>query len=105
MEQSLRLVPGTTPGREEKRTARRQSLAVPGQIVWKDARGTTRMASVDSRQTMKSALPIWRCLPRYFATIFPFGRSMWYSSKNVYVPGFGGLMTTDDLASGASTFS
>ena len=42
MEQRLRLVQGG--GRYEKRTADRHHVAVPGQIVWKDARGTTRMA-------------------------------------------------------------
>lgn len=47
MEQRLRLVQGA--GRYEKRTADRLHVAVPGQIVWKDARGTTRMASVVTR--------------------------------------------------------
>lgn len=45
MEQRLRLVqPGSRP--YEKRAADRYHVAVPGQIVWKDARGTTRLASV-----------------------------------------------------------
>ena len=39
MEQRLRLVQGVQP-RTEKRTSERRSLAVPGQIVWKDARGS-----------------------------------------------------------------
>lgn len=47
MEQRLRLVQGG--GRYEKRTADRHHISVPGQIVWKDARGTTRMASVVTR--------------------------------------------------------
>jgi hypothetical protein len=37
------------PSRTEKRAAERRQLSVPGQIVWKDARGTTRMASVVTR--------------------------------------------------------
>jgi hypothetical protein len=45
MEQRLRLVQGGQP-RIEKRVAERRRLSVPGQIVWKDARGTTRMATV-----------------------------------------------------------
>jgi hypothetical protein len=45
MEQRLRLVQGGTRP-YEKRAADRYHVTVPGQIVWKDARGTTRMASV-----------------------------------------------------------
>ena len=45
MEQRLRLVQGNQP-RTEKRISERRPLAVPGQIVWKDARGNTRLASV-----------------------------------------------------------
>ena len=54
MEQRLRLVQGTNPNRIEKRAAERRPLAVPGQIVWKDARGTTRMASVVTRDVSDS---------------------------------------------------
>ena len=39
MEQRLRLVQGGHQPRSDKRTSERRSLAVPGQIVWKDARG------------------------------------------------------------------
>ena len=79
MEQSLRLVPGTNPGREEKRTARRQSLAVPGQIVWKDARGTTRMASVVTRDVSDSGVSV-ECvqgpaIPLYRIVYFQVDRS------------------------------
>ena len=42
MEQRLRLVQGGQ-SRAEKRAADRRRIAVPGQIVWKDAKGTTRM--------------------------------------------------------------
>ena len=49
MEQRLRLVQGGQQPRGEKRISERRPVAVPGQIVWKDARGTTRMASVVTR--------------------------------------------------------
>lgn len=45
MEQRLRLVQGSA-ARSEKRTAERLRVRLPGQIVWKDARGRTQMASV-----------------------------------------------------------
>lgn len=47
MEQRLRLVQGGT--RLEKRAAERRRMQVPGQIVWKDHRGQTQMASVVTR--------------------------------------------------------
>jgi hypothetical protein len=47
MEQRLRLVQGGS--RYEKRTEDRLRVAVPGQILWKDARGSTRMAAVVTR--------------------------------------------------------
>jgi hypothetical protein len=46
MEQRLRLVGGS---RYEKRAEDRHPITVPGQIVWKDAKGNTRMASVVTR--------------------------------------------------------
>ena len=48
MEQRLRLVQGGQ-NRADKRAAERRRLTVPGQIVWKDDRGTTRMAAVRTR--------------------------------------------------------
>ena len=48
MEQRLRLVQGIQP-RAEKRTSERRAVAVPGQIVWKDARGNTKLAAVVTR--------------------------------------------------------
>jgi hypothetical protein len=47
MEQRLRLVQGG--GRYEKRAEDRHAISVPGQILWKDARGTTRTAAVVTR--------------------------------------------------------
>lgn len=61
MEQRLRLVQGGTPNRSEKRASERRPLAVPGQIVWKDARGTTRMASVVTRDVSDAGVSV-ECL-------------------------------------------
>ena len=61
MEQKLRLVQGGNVERVEKRVAERRELAVPGQIVWKDARGTTRMASVVTRDVSDSGVSV-ECL-------------------------------------------
>jgi hypothetical protein len=47
MEQRLRLV--QAGNRYEKRNEDRHPIAVPGQILWKDARGATRMAAVVTR--------------------------------------------------------
>lgn len=47
MDQRLRLIQGG--GRYEKRQEDRHPIAVPGQILWKDARGATRMAAVVTR--------------------------------------------------------
>ncbi len=47
MEQPLRLVQGAQ--RYEKRNEDRHPVEVPGQILWKDARGNTRMAPVVTR--------------------------------------------------------
>lgn len=57
MEQRLRLVGGASL-RTEQRTAERRRLAVPGQIVWKDANGTTRMASVVTRDVSDSGVSV-----------------------------------------------
>lgn len=48
MEQRLRLV-ATGQHRRENRQSDRQALRVPGQLVWKDARGATRLARVVTR--------------------------------------------------------
>ncbi len=44
----LRLIQGT-PQRRERRLRERRPLRVPGQLVWKDARGATRLARVVTR--------------------------------------------------------
>jgi hypothetical protein len=70
MEQRLRLVQGGHQPRVDNRAAERRPIAVPGQIVWKDARGTTRMASVVTRDVSEygvavdclsgAAIPLYR---------------------------------------------
>lgn len=56
-QQRLRLVQGIQP-RLEHRVAERWPLAVPGQIIWKDARGTTRMASVVTRDVSETGVSV-----------------------------------------------
>ena len=60
MEQRLRLVQGGQP-RTDKRSAERRNLAVPGQIVWKDGRGTTKLASVITRNVSEHGVAV-ECL-------------------------------------------
>lgn len=60
-QQRLRLVQGSTHSRLEKRSAERRPLSVPGQIVWKDARGTTRMASVITKDISEHGVSV-ECL-------------------------------------------
>lgn len=61
MEQRLRLVQGGHQARSEKRTSERRRLSVPGQIVWKDARGTTKLASVVTRDVSDHGVSV-ECL-------------------------------------------
>ena len=58
MEQRLRLVQGGAPNPIEKRAVERHPLAVPGQIIWKDAKGTTRMASVVTRDVSERGVSV-----------------------------------------------
>lgn len=57
MEQRLRLVPSGGRG-YEKRGSDRLRIAVPGQIVWKDHRGATRMASVVTRDVSQHGVSV-----------------------------------------------
>ena len=57
MEQRLRLVQGCQ-SRIERRTAERRDVTVPGQIVWKDGRGTTRLASVITRDVSEHGVAV-----------------------------------------------
>ena len=61
MEKRLRLVQGTNIERYENRVAERRQVSVPGQIVWKDAKGTTRMASVVTRDVSELGVSV-ECL-------------------------------------------
>jgi hypothetical protein len=61
MEQRLRLVQGGQQGRSEKRTSERRPLAVPGQIVWKDARGNTKLTAVVTRDVSEHGVSV-ECL-------------------------------------------
>ena len=80
MEQKLRLVQATTTATAvEKRSTTRRQLAVPGQIVWKDARGSTRMASVVTRDVSETGVSV-ECLqgpaiPLYRIVYFQVDRS------------------------------
>lgn len=57
MEQRLRLVQPGARG-YEKRAADRLRISVPGQIVWKDAKGTTRMSSVVTRDISENGVSV-----------------------------------------------
>ncbi len=69
MEQRLRLVQSGGP-RTESRKSERRRLALPAQIVWKDAKGSTRMTPVVTRDisdlgvsvecNVASAIPLYR---------------------------------------------
>ena len=60
MEQRLRLVQ-RGQGRMDRRTSQRVRVAVPGQIIWKDGRGTTRMAPVRTRDVSDCGVSV-ECL-------------------------------------------
>jgi hypothetical protein len=57
MEQRFRLVQGVHQARD-KRASERRPVVVPGQIVWKDARGTTRLASVVTRDVSDNGVAV-----------------------------------------------
>ena len=61
MEKRLRLVQGTNIDRFENRLTERRPVSVPGQIVWKDGKGTTRMASVVTRDVSELGVSV-ECL-------------------------------------------
>jgi hypothetical protein len=80
MDHRLRLVQGTNPQLTDQRAAPRQPISVPGQIVWKDARGTTRMASVVTRDISETGVSV-ECLegpaiPLYRIVYFQVDRSV-----------------------------
>ena len=62
MEQRLRLVQGgQQPRNDNKRASERRRIAVPGQIVWKDARGNTKLTSVITRDVSEFGVSV-ECL-------------------------------------------
>jgi hypothetical protein len=61
MEQRLRLVQSGHQPRTDQRVSERRPLAVPGQIVWKDARGNTRLTSVITRDVSEFGVSV-ECL-------------------------------------------
>lgn len=88
MDQRLRLVQGAH-ARTDKRAAERRCLNVPGQIVWKDARGTTRMAAVVTRDVSEHGVSV-DCLggtpiPLYRLVYFQVERD-WRSREDLPEP-------------------
>lgn len=58
MEQRLRLVQGGHQARGGKRSSERRNLAVAGQIVWKDARGNTKLTEVVTRNVSEHGVAV-----------------------------------------------
>jgi hypothetical protein len=61
MEQRLRLVQRGLQSRSEKRTSERRHVEVPGQIVWKDGRGNTKLTPVVTRDVSEFGVSV-ECL-------------------------------------------
>ena len=61
MEQRFRLVQGGHQSRTDKRSSERRRISVPGQIVWKDARGNTKLATVVTRDVSEHGVSV-ECL-------------------------------------------
>jgi len=77
MDQRLRLV--QAGGRYEKRTSDRHRVSVPGQIIWKDAKGMTKMASVSTRDVSEHGVSVdcqaGTTIPLYRLVYFQVDRS------------------------------
>jgi hypothetical protein len=77
MEQRLRLVQGGN--RYEKRTEDRHPIEVPGQILWKDAKGSTKMVSVVTRDVsahgVSVACQVGISIPLYRLVYFQIDRA------------------------------
>jgi hypothetical protein len=87
MEQRLRLVQGGHQARTEQRSSERRHLEVPGQIVWKDARGNTRLTSVVTRDVSEFGVSV-ECLngapiPLYRLVYFQIDRN---ARQNAEIP-------------------
>lgn len=78
MEQRLRLVQGGQQPRSEKRTSERRRLAVAGQIIWKDARGNTKLTEVVTRDVSEHGVAVeclnGACIPLYRLVYFQVAR-------------------------------
>lgn len=85
MELRLRLVQGGHQPRSEKRISERRPLSVPGQIVWKDARGATKLTSVITRDVSDHGVSV-ECLngatiPLYRLVYFQVDREARHQSE------------------------
>jgi uncharacterized protein (UPF0248 family) len=85
MEQRLRLVQGGNQPRIDKRVSERHRLAVRGQIVWKDARGNTKLAEVVTRDISETGVSV-ECLngsaiPLYRLVYFQVARDVRHSPE------------------------
>ena len=84
MEQRLRLVQGGNQPRSDKRASERRRLNVPGQIVWKDARGNTKLTEVVTRDVSEQGVSV-ECLngaaiPLYRLVYFQVARDARHSA-------------------------
>jgi hypothetical protein len=84
LEQRLRLVQGGVP-RIENRASERRRVSMPGQIVWKDAKGTTRMAPVVTRDVSEHGVAfecqIGAAIPLYRLVYFQIDRDVRHSAE------------------------
>jgi hypothetical protein len=85
MEQRLRLVQGGQQPRSDKRASERRCLSVPGQIVWKDARGNTKLTEVVTRDVSEQGVSV-ECLngaaiPLYRLVYFQVARDARHSAE------------------------
>lgn len=80
MEQRLRLVQGGQQSRLDKRSSERRPLAVPGQIVWKDARGNTKLTDVVTKDVSANGVAVesihGAAIPLYRLVYFQIDRSV-----------------------------
>jgi hypothetical protein len=84
MEQRLRLVQ-TSGSRSETRSSERRRVSVPGQIVWKDAKGSTRMVPVVTRDVSEHSVAvecqISTAIPLYRLVYFQVDRDARHSAE------------------------
>ncbi len=81
--QALTIAPkpiARTPSRSAVERAERRTLALPGRVTWKDSRGTTRFASVTTRDVSETGVFIeWRestSIPMYRLVTFQLERDV-----------------------------